>query len=369
MRWSIRVGRVAGIPVELHITFLLFVGWIATAQGIASGDAGRALTTALLLVLVFACVLLHELGHALAARRYGIQTRNIVLLPIGGLAQLERMPEKPGQELVVAVAGPLVNVVIVLALGLVMAALRLDPFHPTFAGGLPSALLSVNVVMILFNLIPAFPMDGGRVLRALLAMRMEYAHATRIAAFVGQAFAVVFAVVGLFVLQNLMLVLVAAFVFLAAGEEHALVRARSSLSGLPVRAAMLSEFAVVEAGEPLRRAVEHLLAGSQQDFPVMQGRTPIGVLTRADLVKALQSRGEAALAGDVVARDETAADAHEPLEAAMQRMRERGRTVLPVFEHGEFVGLITLENISDVLLVNEALQRWRGGATPGTPAA
>jgi predicted transcriptional regulator len=207
-------------------------------------------------------------------------------------------------------------------------------------------------------------MDGGRVLRALLALRLDYARATRIAATVGQSFAVLFALVGLFVLHQLMLVLVALFVFLAAGEEHAVVRSRSSLAGLPVRAAMLTEFVSLDSTEPLRAAVEHLLTGSQQDFPVLQGRTPIGVLTRSDLAQALQRHGVDATIGAVVERDESFADAYEPLEQAVQRMRERRRSALPVLAHGELVGLITLENVSDVLLVHEALRRYRRDRGP-----
>jgi Zn-dependent protease/CBS domain-containing protein len=361
MRWAIRIGKPFGIPVELHVTFLLFVVWIAVAQGLAAGDTGRAIGTLVLMLLVFACVLLHELGHALAARRYGIQTRNIILLPIGGLAQLERMPEKPRQEIVVAVAGPMVNVAIAALLAGLLVALHREVSVADFGGGLVESLLVLNVWMVLFNLIPAFPMDGGRVLRALIALRLDYARATQIASVVGQGIALLFGVVGLFSGQ-LMLLFVALFVFLAAGEEHALVQTRSSIGGLPVHAAMVTEFVTLDSTDPLRRAVDHLMAGSQADFPVLQGRAPIGVLTRADLVKALQQHGADAAIGDVVPRDETFADPHEPLEQAMQRMRERGRAALPVLLHGELVGLVTLENISDLLLVRQALRRWRGAA-------
>src|SRR5262245_4313625 len=240
MRWSIGIGSIAGIRVEIHVTFILFVGWIAIQDGLLTGHPERALSSIVLILLVFGCVLLHELGHALTARRYGIRTRDIVLLPIGGVARLQRMPDQPGQEIVVALAGPAVNVVIAAALWLALGGWNgADAIRPV-GDGMLEKLLTVNLIMVGFNLIPAFPMDGGRVLRALLALRLPYLRATRIAALVGQGIALLFGVIGFF--YNPMLMFVALFVFLAAGEEHALVRTRASLSELPARAAMITEF-------------------------------------------------------------------------------------------------------------------------------
>jgi Zn-dependent protease len=237
MRWSFQIFRVAGIEVRIHITFLLLLAFLALGN-YASGGAAAAVHAVAFVCLVFLCVLLHEFGHALAARRYGIRTPDITLLPIGGLARLERMPEKPSEELVVAIAGPLVNVAI---------ALLLLPFAGTvfFPGAIESVeasmvskLFTANVMLVLFNLIPAFPMDGGRVLRAGLAFFMPYARATRFASLVGQGFALLFAAAGIFLLKSPMLVFVALFVFVTAGEERALVQTRTSLTGLPVSAAM-----------------------------------------------------------------------------------------------------------------------------------
>jgi Zn-dependent protease len=354
MKWSFGIGRIAGIRIELHVTFALFVLWIATAQGFRAGDPMRAIETAALLLLVFACVLLHELGHALAARRYGIRTRSIVLLPIGGVARLERMPEKPVQEMVVAIAGPAVNVAILLVLAVVAALLHVSP-HGDMAGGLLDALFTVNTLMVAFNLIPAFPMDGGRMLRALLAMRLPYVRATRIASGIGQAIAVVFAIIGLF--SNPMLVFIALFVFLGAAEEHAVVQARTSLTGLPVRAAMIRDFNVLQSDEPLQRAVDLLMEGSQQDFPVMEGGLPVGVLTRAELLRALKQRGPLTRVGDAVIRRDEIAEPLEPLDEAVHRMRQHGLTGMPVVDAGRVVGFITMENVSELLLVQDALQR------------
>ena len=358
MRWSFTIGRIAGIRVELHVTFLLFVGWIAISNGLLRGDLVRAVSTVVLMLLIFTCVLLHELGHALTARRFGIATRDIVLLPIGGVARLERMPDRPQQEILVAVAGPAVNVAIALVLLAVMTVLGVPTVSPRLSGGLLESLFVVNVGMVLFNMLPAFPMDGGRVLRALLALRLPYVKATRIASLVGQAIALLFGLVGLFT-NNPMLLFVALFVFLAASEERALVQTRSSLSGLPVRAAMMTEFDVLGVSDPVRRAVDALIAGSQQDFPVVEGERPVGVLTRGDLIRALQTGGAERSVGEVMQPESRFADAGEPLEEVVRRMRENDRSALPVLMNGRLVGLLTLENVGDLLLLQSAMRRGR----------
>jgi len=357
VRWSIRIGSIAGIRLEIHVTFLLFVGFIAIQGGLLSGEPRNALNQVALLLSIFACVLLHELGHATAARRYGIRTREIVLLPIGGVARLERMPDKPQQEIVVALAGPAVNVVLATVLGLVLG--RQGIFSGIGDKILPN-LFWVNVVMLAFNLIPAFPMDGGRVLRALLAMRLPYVRATRWAAGIGQGFALLFGVIGYRYFHNPMLMFVALFVFLAAGEERALVQARASMSGFPARAAMISEFEVLDVRDPLQRAIDLLMAGSQQDFPVLEAGAPVGMLSRSDLILALQRHGSDVAVGEVVRRDGQTAEAGEPLEEVLQRMREHRHNALPVLSGGRLVGLVTTENVSELLLVQDALRRRAG---------
>jgi Zn-dependent protease/predicted transcriptional regulator len=355
MRWSLRIGSIAGIRIEIHVTFLLYVGWIAVDRGLLSQHPAHALVSVALILLVFGCVLLHELGHALAARRYGIRTRDIILLPIGGIARLERMPDKPAQEIVVALAGPAVNVVIAALLWLMLGGVRSpDAFRP-LEGGLLDSLLTVNILMVAFNLVPAFPMDGGRVLRAALALKLPYVQATRIAAIIGQGIALLFGVVGFF--YNPALMFVALFVFLAAGEEHALVRSRATLSGVPVRDAMISEFQVLDVSDSLQRAVDQLMAGAQQDFPVLAGSELAGLLTRAELLTALQKAGPETTVGDVVARDGQVAEPGEPLEEVLRRMREHRRSAMPVVSGGRLVGMVTLEHVSELLLVREALRK------------
>src|SRR5690606_39190809 len=255
----------------------------------------------------------HEFGHALTARRYGIGTRNITLLPIGGLAQLERMPDEPVEELWVALAGPAVNVVIAVVLGVVGFVTETPggPGAGELAGGsLVERLMIVNVMLVLFNLLPAFPMDGGRVLRALLAMRMPYAQATRVAANVGQGMALFFGLVGLF--ANPFLIFIALFVWIGAGQEAAQTEMRSVLGGVPLEQAMLTDSRTLAPDDTLARAVELLLAGTQQDFPIVDdGGDVHGILTRADLLTALARQEQVAPVAGVMRRDFLIADAND----------------------------------------------------------
>ena len=228
MRSSLKVASIFGIEVRIHLTFLLFLVWIWFSYYQIAGFAG-AVQGVLFILALFACVLLHEFGHAFAARGFGIETPDITLLPIGGVARLSRIPEKPWQELVVAIAGPLVNVVIAAVLIFVIhgsAALEQLEYLESPRIELLGKLASVNVMLVLFNLIPAFPMDGGRVLRALLAMAMPYAQATQIAAWIGQGLAVVFGIFGIF--GNPFLIFIAFFIFVGAQQEAAMARSKGA---------------------------------------------------------------------------------------------------------------------------------------------
>jgi Zn-dependent protease len=224
MRSSLKLGTLFGIPVYLHWTFLLLMGFVAFSQSTLSA----AFSGVVFVSAIFACVVLHEFGHALAARRYGIGTRDVTLLPIGGLARLERMPDDPRQELVVALAGPAVNVAIVGLLGVWLFLAGIGPaVGLSLSGGSFAArLLSINLALVVFNMLPAFPMDGGRVLRALLAERMSYVRATDLAAAIGRGMAMLFGLVGL--LWNPMLILIALFVWTGAGQEAQMVRQRAA---------------------------------------------------------------------------------------------------------------------------------------------
>ena len=367
MRWSWQIAKVAGIPIRVHATFVLFLVFVFVALARGQSPARAAETVGFFLAL-FGCVVLHELGHAVAARRYGVRTRDITLLPIGGVARLERIPEKPAQEIVVALAGPAVNVLIA---GLLLAGfagsggLRVFEDPAALEKSFLARLLAYNVFLAIFNLIPAFPMDGGRVLRALLATRLDYLRATQIAANVGQGIALLFGLLGLFF--NPILLFIALFVFVGAGQEAAAVQMRSAFDGVPVERAMIRDFRTLRSDEPLSRAVELLLNGHQQDFPVTgvdAGGSSIGILTRADLLTALASGRTDRMVGEVARRTCGAAHPREMLEDVFRRMKEGGCPAVPVIESdGSIVGMVTLENVGELAMVQAAL----GGARARDP--
>ena len=349
MAWSWRIGRVAGIPIFVHWTFLILIAWLMIDQFARGHSVVQALAGVGFVLALFGCVVLHELGHALTARRFGIPTLDITLLPIGGLARLQKIPEQPAQELVVALAGPLVNVVIVAAL---LAAGVHYPTHPT--APFWDKILWVNTGLAVFNLVPAFPMDGGRVLRALLALRMDYARATRLAASVGQFLAIGFGLLGLSAQAPLML-LVALFVWIGAEAEASQVEERAMLQGVLVRAAMLTDFHTLALDDTLGHAADLLLAGTQHDFPVVDVDRFVGVLTRADLLKGLARGGRDARVAPCARTEFTSVEADDPLVAALTRLRESGGPCLPVVDDGRPVGLLTVENIGEYVMVRTAL--------------
>jgi Zn-dependent protease len=352
MQWSWNLGRLAGIQLKVHATFLLILGWVALAhasQGLTGVVAGL-----LFILTLFGCVILHELGHALTARRYGIGTKDITLLPIGGVARLERMPEEPRQELAVALAGPAVNVVIA---GLLYVWLigtggwqPLGQLNVT-SGSFAERIMIVNVFLAAFNLLPAFPMDGGRVLRALLATRMEYTRATQIAAGIGQGMALLFGFAGLFL--NPFLIFIALFVWIGAAQEASMVQMRSALGGIPVSRAMLTHFRTVAPGDSLDHAVDLILSGSQQDFPVVEADRVIGVLTRADLFATLAKHtpGTVEL---IMRRDFQTADSHDMLEDSFRKLQGCACQTLPVLHGGKLVGLVTADNVGEFLMIQAA---------------
>lgn len=353
MRGSWSLGQVAGIRLQVHWTFLILIAWVVVQHASQGANAAQVAVGVALVLAVFGCVILHELGHALTARRFGILTRDITLLPIGGVARLERMPDDPRQELLVAIAGPAVNVVIAAVLWAVLLANgTLPPLADAarVGGSFLGTLLAVNVVLVGFNLLPAFPMDGGRVLRALLALKLPYARATRIAANAGTGMAVLFGFAGLMI-PNPFLLFIALFVYLGAQSEAQQTETRVALEGLSVRDAMMTRFTMLPDDATLGDAAEELLAGAQQDFPITAGGRLRGLLSRSALVVHLRQRGREARVGEFASAGCQTATEHEPLEAAVARMRETRCNSIPVLRDGIVVGLLTLENVSELLLL------------------
>ncbi len=365
MKWSWKLGEIRGIPVYVHATFFLVVVWVVMVHW-GRGQTLAAVASGLVFTLsIFGCVVLHELGHALTAQRYGIRTRDITLLPIGGVARLERMPEDPMQELKVALAGPAVNLVIAGALAAwVHLTSGLEPIERlgVDSGSFLERLMAVNAFLALFNLIPAFPMDGGRVLRAVLAFRLPYTRATQLAANLGQAIALLFGFLGLF--SNPFLIFIALFVWIGATQEAGLVQTRYALGGVPVASAMITRFATLAPSDPLVRAVQLVLEGFQSDFPVVQEGRVVGILTRRDLVRALAQRGEQVPVGEVMRSGVEPVEAAAMLDATLARLGE----ALPVVKGGRLVGLLTAENLTEFLMIQAALERGEREERTDVPA-
>jgi Zn-dependent protease len=358
MKGSLRTFRLAGIDLRVHFTFPLILLWGALHWGATYGSRG-ALYGAVLTAALFACVLLHELGHALAARRLGIPVREIVLLPIGGVAQLERNPCRPLHELLIAAAGPLVNVVIALLLAAFLwwhgelpataGTVAADVSAPSLRGGL-YWLLGSNVLLVLFNLVPAFPMDGGRMLRAVLAMAMGYPQATRIAAALGQGIAVVAGIWAIF-RGDFMLAIVALFVFLGATGERASEEARGLLSTLRLRDAYNKHALVLAPGDPVSRVVDYLLTSYQPDFAVVLGGHLLGVVTRDAALRALVAEdGDVYVAG-IMDRQFLRLEAALTLAEARETLLERGTTVGAVFDGERFLGLVNESDLAEALQI------------------
>ncbi len=357
MKWSFKIARIAGIDIQIHSTFLLLIAFVVVSYWLQGSGPAAILDSLVFLLALFACVLMHELGHALTAQRFGIQTRDITLLPIGGVARLERMPEKPLHEMWVALAGPGANLLIaaLLFIGLIVT----KTFEPMTtlsltSGNFAERLLAVNLSLLLFNLVPAFPMDGGRVVRALLATRMEYTRATQIAATLGQGLALIFGFAGLF--GNPSLLFIAFFVWIGAGQEASMVQVKSALSGIPVSRAMLTEFHTLAPTDTLARAVELILSGSQHDFPVAVDGKVVGILTREGLIGALRENKETIFVSYVMQKQFAVIDSSQMLDDVSQHIQAGTQHIVPVVHDGQLIGLFTLENVGEFLMIQTAVR-------------
>jgi Zn-dependent protease len=319
-------------------------------------DPWRVVSGLAIVLLLFTCVLLHELGHALTAQRFGFETREITLLPIGGIARLERLPDDPMQSLWIALAGPAVNVALAAALFGVLRAT--GAWRPLGAVGLTAGpfleqLMLVNVSLAVFNMLPAFPMDGGRALRALLATRFDQRRATRIAARLGQAFALLFMLVGWF--SNPVLLLIGIFVWLGAAQESAMADRRAALRGVPVSRVMLTAFRTLDADDLLSRAVDLAQHEGQHAFVVTSAGRAVGLLTDRALRRGLAARGPQSRVADAMEGEIPLADASEPLEAALDRLDAAQAPAALVIEDGRVQGLLTLEGVAAFLELDAAL--------------
>jgi Zn-dependent protease/CBS domain-containing protein len=362
--WSWSLGHLFGIELRVHATFLVLLAWVALSHLMRGHDLAIAVGGIAYVVAVFAIVVLHELGHALTARRFGIATRDITLLPIGGVARLERMPTKPSEEFLMAIAGPAVNVALAVLLFGVLVAMGAsgDVTRLELVGGpFVAKLMWTNVGLAVFNLVPAFPMDGGRVLRAVIASRTDYVRATDIAARVGQAIALVFGLIGLF--SNPFLVVVALVVWVGAQGEAQAAHVKASLAGVPVSRAMVTSFAAAAPEEPVAAVVEHMLAGFQEDIPVIDGRGAlVGLVGRAEVLRAAMEGSSSLPVASVMLKGGPAVRESDSLDFALERLQESGRRSIPVVRAGELVGMLPVENVAYLLQVQD---RARASASRG----
>lgn len=343
---SWRIATLAGIGVYVHWSFLILPILVAYSS-LSSGSGWVAAGRSIVFVLgVFGCVLLHEFGHALTARRFGIHTRSITLLPIGGVASLDRMPERPLQELAVALAGPLVNVVIAGCLFAVLVARGVATQQMStqmLSTSLLFQLFAANIMLVVFNLLPAFPMDGGRVLRAVLAIKLSYVRATNIAALFGRIMAALFVIFG-FVARDFMLVFIAVFIYVAGRAEAQMARAKASLEGWSVGDAMQRRFQILPADAPLESAIAALQLSPQHAFPVVDGVQFVGLLEK-NVAMAAAAEGSASTVGELTKRDLPILTPDTALAECLAQMQQAQRSALPVLRGQQLVGIITAENL------------------------
>jgi len=356
MKWSISAGRVFGISLRIHLTFFLLLLFVFATVLSERGFKDAALS-ALFICAIFVCVVIHEIGHSLIARRFGKQTKSITLLPIGGMATMEEMPRNPGQEIAIALIGPLINLVIA---GLLYAlvgwqvGVAIPGLYLESGGAFVAGLIGVNIMLAVFNLIPAFPMDGGRVLRGMLAMRMNYVRATTWAASIGQAIATVFIFYGVF--YNFWLALIGIFLYLGAGSEKQQVVLQSLLAEVPAGEAMTTEYISLRPGDLLVNALEHFHHGSQQDFPVIGDNGIEGVLTRDRILASIHIKGLNVPVSEVMDENFSSVSPRMGLDEVYKKLLASGKTAVAVMDAGELKGMICLDGISKYFMVRAALK-------------
>jgi Zn-dependent protease/CBS domain-containing protein len=362
MGGAFKIGRLSGIDVKVHWTFFLLLAFFAFIGYQAAGSLVGALTATLTIVALFLCVLLHEFGHSLVAQRLGIEIHSITLLPIGGVSNLESLPEKPADEVKITVAGPLVNVVLApvfFGVGLLFGAVpRIPADLFTGIGSVGQFFFYLgylNIVLAVFNLLPAFPLDGGRILRGLLASRLGALRATEISSIVGQVFAVAFFLIGL-ISGNLLLALVAVFIFFGASGESQLVRQRELTRGLTVSDVMgtRSHTETVTPYHNFGQVLDSVIHGYQEDFPVMDDGKLVGIITRQEIMAAAHSPERYSSVRDLMKTNVPTVPARADLfEDGLSTLQHSGLRALPVTENGELVGMLTIEDIGQARLLSQ----------------
>lgn len=357
MKGSLLLGKVAGIKVQVHWSFLLLIGWIVFVGMISGASSAGTLWNIIFVLVLFGCVVLHELGHALTAQRFNIQTQKITLLPIGGVASLEEMPDDPKQELLITLAGPAVNLVIAFLLYIFIpfdlirefSQQQLQEFFNEISPrNFLYLLFYANLVLAAFNFIPAFPMDGGRILRALLAMRMGRVQATQIAARMGQFVALLFFFFGLF--YNPFLALIGVFIFFGAQGENILIQQLNILRGHQVRDAMMTNITILNPEDSLENVVDTILAGTERDFIVTDGHHAVGIVYNSDLMQSLRHQTNGRQVKDIMVKDFESVTAADDLAEIYRKVHAGQKSFFPVIENGRLLGAIDLTNINEFMV-------------------
>lgn len=339
MKWSFKLFTLFGIPVKIHITFFLLLLFTAVVPGgVMGGFTG--LSGVGIVALIFTCVLIHEFSHSLVARRYSIPVQDITLLPIGGVARIDEVPDNPRQEIVISLAGPLASFALAIVFYLIGKYADGYPAHPT---SLWSVLFQINTMLGLFNVLPAFPMDGGRALRAFLAMKMNWLKATRIAVTIGQLFAMLLFFAGIYL--SWWLSLIAVFIYLGAEGEERMAETRMALASVPVSQSMLTSWQSVAPSDTIDAVMAKISHSLQWDFPVMEEGRLVGILPKDEIFKALPDKPRDTRVSEIMLRDFYWTTEDMPLDELAKRMSDSGVSLVPILRDGELKGLLSLEQL------------------------
>lgn len=361
---KIRLLTVMGVRINIHWTFLLLIAWILIMQAVSRASIGQTIWALIAIASIFACVVLHELGHALTASHYHIRTRDITLYPIGGIATMEKLPAKPLEEIFISMAGPLVN--------LVIAAVLL-PFIPDYvpfwktagvidnvhAGNFVLYLHSINMILALFNLIPAFPMDGGRVLRGILGLFMQDDSPTYIAILTGRIIATLFILIGLFSFNLILPVIGLLIVFADAGEEQ-LVYLRTAVKGIPLKELAVRDYATLQDDLTIQEVAAEWLPAHHQYFAITGKQGLVGVITRSILLQALAAGKYNETIGSLVTASPEILQGERSGDSIIDKLLLQDNAVYPVRSDNQLTGILSLDSIIEYLLIHDTQKRSQG---------
>ncbi len=358
-RYSLNLGKPFGIKVSIHWTFLLLIAWIVFITLRQGLGAVQVLMHILFVLTLFVCVVLHEFGHSLTAIKLGGKVKSITLLPIGGMANITEMPEKPKDEFLVSAAGPMVNIVIAGILWVYLGLFHtVDAeameFESITASNFPVILLAANIFIVAFNLIPAFPMDGGRLFRSALSIYMSRMKATRIAKDIGQVFAIIFIFAGLFL--NPFLIVIGFFIFLGAKGEYEMMKYQDILKNYIVEDILQTDYEKIDAEDSLGEAADKLMHISDNGFVVISGGDYAGILTKNNLIKGLSVHGKKGRIKDVMSENIKSTSPDTTLFDAFKNMQQNKYDMIPVFDKDKFKGILNLDNINEFFMIQKAIR-------------